>query len=68
MGLNAKEEAEQLSVLSALMRPSLATVFNAEMEELTAVCFNAATEAAVAEGVAQNDGQKTSERAAAANG
>ena len=67
-GLNAKEVAEQLSVLSALMRPSPAAMFNAELNKLTAICFNSATAAAVAEDTKQNDGQKTRERAVSANG
>ena len=33
-GLNAKEVAEQLSVLSALMRPSPAAMFNAELKRI----------------------------------
>ena len=35
VGLKAKEAPEQLSVLSALMRPSPAATFNAELDELT---------------------------------
>ena len=67
-GLNAKEVAEQLSVPLALMRPSPAAMFNAEMNKLTAVCFNSAAAAAVAEDNDRNDGQKTLERAVSANG
>ena len=61
-GLNAKEVAEQLSVLSALMRPSPATTFNAELNKLTAVCFNSAATAAIAKDTGRNDGQKTAGR------
>ena len=63
-GLKAKEVTEQLSVLSALMRPSPAAMFNAELNELTAVRFNTARATAVAEDVDRKDGQKTRERAA----
>ena len=68
MGPNAATVAQQLSVLAALMRPSPAAMFNAELEELTGVRFNAAAAAAAAEAIARDDGQKTSERAALANG
>ena len=37
VGLNATNASEQLNVLSALMRPSPAAMFNAEMEELTRI-------------------------------
>ena len=37
VGLNATNASEQLNVLSALMRPSPAAMFNAEMEELTGI-------------------------------
>ena len=67
-GLKAKEVAEQLSVLSALMRPSPAATFNAELNELSAIRFNAATAAAVAADVKRNNGQKTREREGSNNG
>ena len=67
-GLNAASVPEQLSVLSALMRPSPAAMFNAELSKLTGICFNSATAAAVTEDKDQNDGQKTRARAVAANG
>ena len=67
-GLNAKEVAEQLSVLSALMRPSPAATFNAELNELTAICFNSATAAAIAKDTGQNDGPKTAKRRVKDNG
>ena len=68
MGLNAATVAEQLSVLSAFMRPSPAAIFNLEIDEPTMVCFNATTEAATTNDAARGDGQKTEERAVAANG
>ena len=46
-GLNAKEVAEQLSVLLALMRPSPAATFNVELNELSGIRFNSAIAAAV---------------------
>ena len=67
-GLKAKEVAEQLSVPSALMRPSPAAMFNAELGKLTAIRFNSALAAAAAEDITQNDGRDTRERAMTANG
>ena len=67
-GLNAKEVAEQLSVLSALIRPSPVTMFDEELSELRGIRFNSATAEAAAEDVARKDGLKTSGRAVSANG
>ena len=67
-GLNAKEVAEQLNVLSALMRPSPAAMFNAELGELSAIRFNAALAAAAAEDAARKDNRDTRERAVNALG
>ena len=54
-GLKAKEVAEKLNALSALMRPSPAAMFNAELGELSAIRFNAALATAAAEDAAQKD-------------
>ena len=66
--LKAKEVAEQLSVLSALMRPSPAAMFNAELGKLSAIRFNAAFAAAAAEDLARKDNRDTRERAVNALG
>ena len=68
VGLKAKEAPEQLSVLSALMRPSPAATFNAELIELTSVRYNSAMAAAMAADQGRNDGQKTAERRIKDNG
>ena len=67
-GLKAKEVAEKLSALSALMRPSPAAMFNAELGELSAVRFNTALAAAAAEDAARKDNRDTRERAVSALG
>ena len=67
-GLNAKEVAEQLSVLSALMRPSPAATFKSELGELTNIRYNSALAAAAAEDSTRDDGRDTRERAIAAQG
>ena len=62
-GLNAKEVAEQLSVLSALMRPSPAAMFNSELGELSNIRYDSALAAAAAEDAARKDNRDTRERA-----
>ena len=60
--------AEKLNVLSALMRPSPAAMFNAELSELTGIRYNSALAAAAAEDATRNDGRDTRERAITADG